>query len=231
MTVKVLPIFPLKTVLYPRQALPLHVFEDRYKHMFEDCVGGDRQVGIVLIFSGEETNETTVPYPIGTMARIDEWELVEQGRYRAKTVGIQRFQIVEFLENQKPYLTAAVEYWNDEPVASFDAAELSTELSREYSDYLSLIVLLSDHALPARKFQLPSDPTEASYHIASNLEIEMTEKQRLLEEPSAIDRLQRELVLVRRERDFLQRLVSLQGVFANDDSDWRWSHGISDRLA
>jgi len=231
MTVRVLPVFPLKTVLYPRQVLPLHIFEDRYRRMLEDCLGADRMMGIVLIFSGEEANETPVPYPIGTVARIDNWHLVEPERYRVTTVGLQRFRIIEFLDSEKPYLTAAVEYWEDDHVDSLDAAELATELSRTYFDYLSLIVLLSDHSLPVARLQLPTDPTEASYHIASNLEVDVTEKQRLLEEPTAIDRLQRELVLVRRERDFLQRLVSLQGVVTSEGSGWRLGHGISDRLA
>ena len=80
MTVKVLPVFPLKAVLYPRQVLPLHIFEDRYRHMLEDCLAADRMMGIVLIFAGEEAGDTPVPYPIGTVARIENYHLAEPDR-------------------------------------------------------------------------------------------------------------------------------------------------------
>jgi hypothetical protein len=79
---------------------------------------------------------------------------------------------------------------------------------------------LADRPLPVSQFQLPADPTMLSYHVASNLQIDMGEKQDLLEEPSAASRLQRELVLLRREGGFLQRLVSLQGVASEEDLPW-----------
>ncbi len=79
---------------------------------------------------------------------------------------------------------------------------------------------LSDQALPISQLQLPNDPSMLSYHIASNLQIEMNERQELLEEPSAVARLKRELTLLRREGSFLQRLVSLQGSIHEEDLPW-----------
>jgi Lon protease-like protein len=229
MTARVLPIFPLKTVLFPNQVLPLHIFEDRYKQMLEDCLKGEQLLGIVLIFSGEENSEAAVPHPIGTVGRIDEWEHTDKDRYQIKIFGLQRFRIIEFLDSDKPYLTAAVDYWPEEPSDTLRTAGLTSDLRKLYSDYLSLIVLLSEVALPAAKFRLSMNPTEASYHIAANLEVDLNEKQRLLEEPSALDRLEHEHLLVKRERGFLQRLVGLQGILSSESPGWQWGHGIPDR--
>ena len=32
-----LPLFPLKSVFYPGETVPLHIFEDRYKQLIDDC--------------------------------------------------------------------------------------------------------------------------------------------------------------------------------------------------
>jgi len=114
----------------------------------------------------------------------------------------------------------SVEYWDDEETESPGLSKLVDEVGRDFFDYLTLIMSLADRPLPVSQFQLPANPTMLSYHVASNLQIDMGEKQDLLEEPSAAGRLQRELALLRREGGFLQRLVSLQGVASEEDLPW-----------
>ena len=46
---KIIPIFPLDLVLFPRQELPLRIFEPRYKQLVDDCMLGDGQFGVCLI--------------------------------------------------------------------------------------------------------------------------------------------------------------------------------------
>ncbi len=220
MTTRVLPIFPHKIVLFPNQALPLRVAEEAHKTMFEDCLVSDRLFGVVLGLPEDDNSQTLLPHPVGTVARIDDWSFAEDGQFKIKTLGVQRFRLLEFIDSDKPYLSAVVEFWDDDHEQSDDVSDVITDLSSVYADYLSLIVLLANFALPARRFHLPQEPTRLSYHVASNIEVELMEKQRLLEEPSAIERLRRELSLVRRERDFLQRLISLQGIFFDTDSAW-----------
>ena len=50
-----IPIFPLRSVLCPGVALPLHIFEDRYRLMVERCLGQGEPFGVVLIREGRET--------------------------------------------------------------------------------------------------------------------------------------------------------------------------------
>ena len=49
-----LPIFPLRTVLFPGGLLPLKVFEQRYIDMAKECLAGDRPFGVCLITQGDE---------------------------------------------------------------------------------------------------------------------------------------------------------------------------------
>jgi Lon protease-like protein len=136
------------------------------------------------------------------------------------TVGERRFRIVEYADEELPYLVGSIEYWDDQPVDYPDQPGLIDDVSHSFIDYLTLIMTLADQPLPVSQLQLPADPATLSNHVASNLQIDMNEKQELLEEPSAIARLQRELTLLRREGSFLQRLVSLQGSVNDEDLPW-----------
>jgi Lon protease-like protein len=220
MTMRTLPLFPLNTVLFPSMPLPLVIFEERYKAMFSKCLAGDHRFGSALIASGVEVGGNAVPHPVGTVARIVSWEKMADERIKLLATGEQRFRLIETLDTDQPFQSAVVEYWEDEQIGPGDETHVLRDLGVNFVDYLTLVMLLSGHSLPVGYFDLPSDPSALSYHVARSLQIDLTEKQRLLEEPSAVERLQRELLLVRRERDFLQRLVSLHGVVG--DLDMRW---------
>lgn len=220
MPTELLPLFPLNTVLFPSMVLPLHIFEERYKLMINTCLAQDKPFGVVLIYSGTEVGGPAIPHPVGTVARIAKWEWLPDGRMNILTVGERRFRITEYAKAGLPYLVGSVEYWEDEPTDSRDYAKLVQDVSSSFVDYLTLIMSLADQALPVSQLQLPADVSMLSYHVASNLQIDTNEKQELLEEPSAMTRLQRELTLLRREGGFLQRLVSLQGSVQEEDLPW-----------
>ncbi|HEV1997046.1 MAG TPA: LON peptidase substrate-binding domain-containing protein, partial [Candidatus Dormibacteraeota bacterium] len=65
-----LPLFLLRTVLFPHMPLSLHVFEERYKQMLEDCLQSGKTFGVVAIKQGEEVGGEATPCQVGTLARI-----------------------------------------------------------------------------------------------------------------------------------------------------------------
>jgi Lon protease-like protein len=197
--------------------LPLHIFEERYTAMVDACLAREKPFGVVLIYSGTEVGGPAIPHPVGTVARVANWERLPDGRMNLLTVGERRFRIVEYVESGQPYLLGSIQLWDDEPTEVANLPELVNEVQRNFVDYLTLIMSLADRVLTASHFQLPSNPSHLSYHVASNLQVDVSEKQNLLEEPSAAARLQRELTLLRREGGFLQRLISLQGSTSEDD--------------
>ena len=220
MSTETLPLFPLNTVLFPSMVLPLHIFEERYKLMINTCLAQDKPFGVVLIYSGTEVGDSAIPHPVGTVAQIANWEWLPDGRMNILTVGERRFRIIEYADEELPYLVGSIEYWDDQLVDYSDQPGLIDDVSHSFIDYLTLIMSLADQPLPVSQLQLPADPATLSHHVASNLQIDMNEKQELLEEPSAIARLQRELTLLRREGGFLERLVSLQGSVNDEDLPW-----------
>lgn len=87
------PLFPLKTVLFPGGPLPLRIFETRYLDMVRDCVRDDEPFGVILIRDGQEAGQATT-YDVGTLARIVDWYQGSDGLLGVTAVGEQRFRVI-----------------------------------------------------------------------------------------------------------------------------------------
>lgn len=90
-----IPLFPLKTVLFPAGVLPLKVFEARYIDMVRDCMKDDAPFGVVLIKSGQEVGAAAEPETVGTLARIVHWDMPSLGVMLLRTQGEERFRILD----------------------------------------------------------------------------------------------------------------------------------------
>ena len=103
-----LRLFPLGTILFPNMILPLQIFEERYKMLIANCIEDNTPFGVVSIKSGNEVDDPDPEiYMIGTTAKINKKIFDNNGIILLETLGIQRFQILEIIDN-KPYLTAKV---------------------------------------------------------------------------------------------------------------------------
>ncbi len=87
------PLFPLRTVLYPGGPLPLRIFEARYIDMIGACMKNDERFGVLLIKDGSETGTSTT-YEIGTLARIADWYQGSDGLLGITAIGEQRFRLI-----------------------------------------------------------------------------------------------------------------------------------------
>ena len=199
-----LPIFPLNTVLFPSASLSIQIFEERYKLMMQHCLDGDSQMGVVLIKSGAEVGEPAVPHSTGTVARIVQVNRTEGGRMFVSVIGQQRFQIKNITQ-YRPYLAADVELLEEDTEAWMPPSELEA-VRRAVTQYLSLILGMRGGWI--RETRVPSDPLALSYFIAGMLQVELPEKQALLEQGSASRRLEAELDLLRREAEILTPRVN-----------------------
>jgi len=87
-----LPIFPLRTILFPDSKLPLRIFEPRYIDMVSRCMREDSEFGIIL--SRESTDPKMFEtYDTGTLAKIIDWDQGEDGLLGITTIGTQKFRL------------------------------------------------------------------------------------------------------------------------------------------
>ncbi|MDB5967564.1 MAG: peptidase [Hydrocarboniphaga sp.] len=110
-----IPIFPLRTVLYPGGRLPLRIFETRYVDMTKSCIGEDEPFGVCLILEGAEVGAPAVPAMIGCTARISEWDVPAPGLFTLNTIGEQPFRIRERFSTPGGLIRALVQIEDPPP--------------------------------------------------------------------------------------------------------------------
>ncbi len=211
-----LPLFPLNMVLFPRMALPLHVFEPRYQEMIERCIEEEIGFGVVLIKEGEEVGGPAVPYEVGTIARILDVKKQPDGSMNLVTMGVVRFRLLQLYDNH-PYLSGEIERW-EEDMGEVNALPRVTRVAQQiFLEYLNDLAQANNVTVDREKLTIPDDPQILSYAVAIGLQVSNEEKQTLLEMDTVEARLRHEITLLERERDFVKRLKSARDFLPKTD--------------
>lgn len=171
-------MFPLGSVLVPGMPLPLHVFEPRYRQLMADCLAGTPEFGVTLIERGSEVGGGDVRTDVGTVARIVEAGMLEDGRWVLTALGTRRIRVVRWLGDE-PYPRAEVE---DLPDDDPDDPEPLGELLAQLRRVLALRAELGEPAAPAT-VELADDPVTATWQAAAVAGIGPLDLQRLLVAP------------------------------------------------
>lgn len=201
-----LPLFPLNLVLFPGMPLKLHIFEERYKTMINECVESQTPFGVVLIEEGMESlGPLARPHAVGCTAHITQVQRLPFGRMNIVAIGRERFLIHE-MKYDRAFLSADVEIL---PLVQDDAQQIKRDsirlhpLVRRYLQRLESagqIQFDSDH--------LPDNPVVLAYMASVMLQMDNDKKQMLLNE-NAADQLIRNLVdLYRLEVALLDFMLS-----------------------
>ncbi|MGA7886921.1 MAG: LON peptidase substrate-binding domain-containing protein [Acidobacteriaceae bacterium] len=179
-----IPLFPLDTVLFPGAALPLHIFEDRYREMIGECLAQKTEFGVVR---GEPERLAV----IGCTAKIVRvLERFADGRMDILCEGTRRFEI-EGLDDSRSFLQADVEFFDDE-------GQGSTRGEREECAALHFATLhLAGIDVPATHLDLNGP---VAFQLADALPSDLGFKQQLLGSRSDAERTTRLL-------DFYQEML------------------------
>jgi len=175
-----MPMFPLGTVLMPNMVLPLHIFEPRYRTMFQDLMDGDgdREFGVVQIARGSETGGGEVRHELGTIARVLQAEELADGRWVAVSVGTRRLRVVEWYPDD-PYPQASVEELAEDGLDVATIARRDALLPR-VRRLLALRSELGDETVPST-FEVASDDAVSCWQLLLLTPVSGIDAQRLLE--------------------------------------------------
>lgn len=109
-------LFPLDMVLFPSVPLPLHIFEERYKEMVGECLGGGLQFGVVRA----QREGLAIVGCTATITRV--LRRYPDGQIDLLCEGGKRFEI-EQLDNSRSFLQAEVDFLEDEEGTSVSREE------------------------------------------------------------------------------------------------------------
>jgi len=175
-----LPLFPLKTVLFPGGLLPLKVFEQRYIEMTKACLKDDKPFGVCLLKDGDEVNLSGVVAGstdfagIGTLARIVDCDVPQPGILQLKTEGGARFKVQSHAVTDLGLVVGQVAPLPPEP---------ALPLPEAFQPLAALLELLIDRVGRENFATTPaeSDASWVGYRLAEMLPLPLPIKQSMLE--------------------------------------------------
>ena len=171
-----LPLFPLQVVLFPGSLLPLHIFEERYKVLINECVTGKKSFGINLV----EGRKFSVVGCKACVHRI--LERYDDGRMDIVVQGGERYHLLRYEDNVAPYLVGFVEEFRER------SEQANADVVREtVALYNRLVAAAYKNKLRPVSMDTPTDGM--SFALAQKVGMSLQQRQALLELPSENDRL------------------------------------------
>jgi Lon protease-like protein len=181
-----LPLFPLRTVLFPGGILPLKIFEQRYVEMTKSCLRDERPFGVCMITEGQEVAQPDAPIPsfasVGTLAQITNFDMPQLGILHVQTQGLMRFEVRSHSVDSTGLVIGEVTTIGAEP---------SHTLPETYAPLAKILGVIAARLGPAN-FPATTAYDDASwvgYRLAELLPLPLTIKQRMLEVNDANVRL------------------------------------------
>ena len=120
-----IPVFPLSNfIIFPKTTVPLNIFEPRYIQMVDDCMKGNRLIGMI---QPKKTGSLKKPnlYTTGCVGKITSFNETDDGRYLIVLNGICRYEIKSEIETDKLYRECKIDFEK----YSNDLEEVNEELN------------------------------------------------------------------------------------------------------
>src|SRR2546427_4873 len=205
----VLPILGLSDiVIFPCMVAPLLVETAQSTKLIDDVVAGDRLLGVVLQRNAEAEN----PMPhemheVGCAARVLKMLKFPDNTVRVLVEGLWRIRVKDYTGTD-PYLSAKFDLLKDVTEDSVELTAMMRNAQSQFQEIIKLSPALSE------QIQIAALNTEDPGHftdlIAVNLNLDLTERQTLLETNSVKERLTRLLPMLNREHEVLTLSSKIQ---------------------
>ena len=174
------PIFPLRTILFPGSKLPLRIFEPRYLDMVSRCMRSNGEFGIVL------SRKVTQPgmletYATGTLATIIDWNQGDDGLLGITTLGTNKFELLSMTKQEDELNIGEIKIIEKEE--DFKAPP-------NFDNMISLLEsILEDIDLYDEREKFFESASWVSFRFAEILPLKINDKQKCLEFDDPILRL------------------------------------------
>lgn len=206
---------PVKLLLIPLQGrpifpgifTPLMINSSDDTKVIEEAYGGDGYVGICMLRGDTENPSMNDLHEVGTVARIIKKINLPDGGLNVFISTLKRFRIRKALHSTAP-MAAAVEYLDDEEDDTFEVKALTRALISEmkevsennplFSEEMRLNMVNIDH------------PGKIADFIASILNIDKDEQQKVLEMLNVRQRMEQVLVYIKKEQELLRVQKKIQ---------------------
>lgn len=201
---EILPLLPLKaTVILPHTLVPLAAAQERSLRLIDSVMQGDRMVAMVMQKDDEQNDAGPDDIlSVGSVATIHQMMRVPDGSMRLAVQGMERMEILEVVE-EKPFLKARIRRTPEIAEESVELEALARNAHELFERAVGLVQHLPDELLIASMNAL-DDPVHLSYLIASNLRMEPSERQEILEITDIAEKLKFLIAYLTKELEVLE---------------------------
>ena len=184
-----LSILPIKnTVLFPGVVIPITVGRQKSIKLVKKAYQGNRIIGVIAQKNANAEEPTLDDlYKTGTVAKIIKMLVLPDGNTTIIIQGKNRFAIKEFVQ-EEPYLTARIEL-QPEPMINANGKEAKA-LVQSLKDAATKILKLNPE-IPLEAQVALDNISSMSFlvnFLSSNLNVDVGDKQKILETQNIIDR-------------------------------------------
>jgi len=198
-------LFPLGVVLFPESSIQLHIFEDRYKNLINDCMNNNIVFGVNLTISSKIQN-------VGCTARVTKLlHKYPDGSMDIIVKGISRYHLIDYKRGIRQYLTGDIQY--DEDNREYPKSDLLNGCIEIYN-------MIADEVKSMKIDKIDTNQLftkTPSYFIAQKAGLTSEQKYKLLESDSENDRLKylldhlKRIEPVLRESEYINQIIKYDG--------------------
>ena len=174
------PLLPLRDiVIFPSMVVPLFVGREKSIKALQEVMKSDKSIVLVTQKNSEIDDPSSKDlYQYGCLSKVLQLLKLPDGTVKVLVEGEKRIKILNYSENSESFLTCEVEIADDQKEGK-DLEQLAVGLVKKFE---RLQVLnkkdLSDTSINLKNLK---DPSQIANNISSNLNIQIFEKQELLE--------------------------------------------------
>ena len=208
---EIYPLLPLRDiVVYPNMIVPLFVGREKSILALEEVMKEDKS--LILVAQKDSANENPTKddiYEIGTVATVLQLLKLPDNTVKVLVEGSSRAKIKKYVDSDNFYQVEVDLIDDDDPIDSKELAALARTTLTQFESYVKL-----NRKIPTETFKTVSkieDYSKLADTIASNLEIKLSDKQKILETHSIKDRLELVYSFIDGEIDVLQTEKRIRG--------------------
>lgn len=200
----IIGLFPLSLVLFPQSIFPLHIFEEKYKILINNCLENNTLFGVNFTNGVEISEYGCTAYIQSVINRYPD------GKMDINVIGFKKFKLKEFIESENLYLVAEVELIED------IAETLDNQLLDDCIELYNFIT----NKIPVFRVQKTNKEELigkiASFYLAQKAGLIPKQKQILLEMNSENERLAYMKEHLQRIKPSVDKVIEIEKIVRND---------------
>jgi len=223
------PLLPLRDiVIFPSMVIPLFVGREKSIKALQEVMKTDKSIVLVTQKNSEVDDPSSSDlYQYGCLSKVLQLLKLPDGTVKVLVEGEKRIKILNHKENSENFLTCEIEIVDDQNVSK-ELEPLALGLVKKF-DRLQVLIK-KDLNEGSNNLKNLKDPSQIANNISSNLNIQIFEKQELLEILDLKKRLEKIHQLIEKETSVLSVEKKIRGRVKNQMEKTQREYYLNEQL-